>query len=436
MRKITDLAADLRAGALAISDLLDQCLARIDAAEERTRAWVTVDADGARRQAQRLADELLHGHDRGPLHGIPVGVKDIIDVAEMPTAAGSKRWANAIARQDARVVEQLRQAGAVILGKTVTTAFASFDPSPTYNPWNRDRTPGGSSSGSAAAVATDMVPAALGSQTGGSITRPAAFCGVCGLKPTYARVSLHGVVPLSPCLDHLGVIGGHVSDLAVMFQAMVQPDMETQRLPSVAPVESTEKRIITFDNLFADRLDSVMVEAFNALKENLRRQGWTVETRSAPASFNGILKHHRTIMAVEAANYHEDRFRRYSEDYPPKITELIERGMGTTATEYAQAREHQQQIVHESNNWFDHRGMAILLPAVTGPAPDRTTTGDLSHQAAWSYIGLPTITLPFALSGDGLPLGAQLVGAGQTEAELFGTAMAVEDAVDFRKPAL
>lgn len=436
MRKITDLAADIRAGARSIGSLLDQCLERIEEKEGLLHAWVTVDADGARRQAQRLDDELLHGHDRGPLHGIPVGVKDIIDVAEMPTAAGSKRWANAIARQDARVVEQLRQAGAIILGKTVTTPFAAFDPSPTYNPWNRDRTPGGSSSGSAAAVAMDMVPAALGSQTGGSITRPAAFCGVCGLKPTYARVSLQGVVPLSPCLDHLGVIGGHVSDLAVMFQAMVQPDLETQRLPAVAPVENTEKRLVTFDDLFVDRLDSVMVEAFNAFKEDLRRKGWVVESRPAPAIFNGLLKHHRTIMAVEAANYHEDRFRRYSDDYPPKMTELIERGMGTTATEYAQARDHQQRIVHESSSWFDHRGMALLLPSASGPAPDRTSTGDPAHQAAWSYIGLPTITLPFAVTGDGLPLGAQLVGAGQTEAELFGTAMAVEDAVDFRKPVL
>ncbi len=436
MRTITDLAADIRAGNLSLIDLLEQCLARIDAVEEKTRAWVVVDADCARRQANRLADELLHGHDRGPLHGIPVGVKDIIDVAELPTAAGSKRWANAIARQDARVVEQLRQAGAVIVGKTVTTAFAAFDPSVTNNPWNRGRTPGGSSSGSAAAVATDMVPAALGSQTGGSIIRPAAYCGVCGLKPTYNRVSLQGVVPLSPCLDHLGVIAGNVSDLAVMFQAIIQPDYEAQRLPTVTPVMPQEKKLVTLDGLFADRQDSAMVEAFESLKNDLRRKGWVIESRPVPASFNEVLKHHRTIMAVEAANYHEERFRRYSEDYPPKMTELIERGLGTTATEYAQAREHQSKIVYESSTWFDHRGMAILVPATSGPAPDRTTTGDPAHQAVWSYIGLPTITLPFAVTGDGLPLGLQLAGAGQTEAELFGTAMALEAEVDFRRPVL
>lgn len=434
MRKILDLAADIRAGQLAIPDLLDQCLATIQQREDRIHAWVTYDEVGAKLQASKLADELLRGLDRGPLHGIPIAVKDIVDVAEMPTAAGSKRWANAIARDDARVVDQLRQAGAIIVGKTVTTAFAAFDPSVTVNPWHAGKTPGGSSSGSAAAVAADMVPAALGSQTGGSITRPAAFCGVCGLKPTYNRVSLSGVVPLAPCLDHLGVLAGHVADLAVMFQAMIQPDFGSEQLPDVTPIPPHEQRVITWDGLFADRLDSTMREAMEFLKDDLKRQGWIIDNRPVPASFNTILHHHRVIMAVEAANYHEDRFRRYPEDYPPKMTELIERGLNTNATEYATARDHQQRIVHESSQWFDHRGMAILVPATNGPAPDRNTTGDPTFQIPWSYIGLPTVNLPFALTGEGLPLGIQLVGAGQTEPELFGTAIAIENAVNFKRP--
>lgn len=436
MRKILELAADIRSGNLAITDLLEQCLSRILSTEDRIHAWVHLDAEGARRQASLLGDELLHGNDRGLLHGIPIGIKDIIDVAELPTAAGSKRWANSISRKDARVVEQLREAGAVILGKTVTTAFAAFDPSVTNNPWNADRTPGGSSSGSAAAVAMDMVPAALGSQTGGSIVRPAAFCGVCGLKPTYSRVSLDGVVPLSPCLDHLGVLAGSVSDLAVMFQAMIQPDLESGQLPDVTPIIPQDRRLVVVDGFLSDRNESAMSEAFESLIDDLRRKDWIIEKRPAPGSFRDVLKHHRVIMAVEAANYHRERFTRYPEDYPPKICELIERGLNTNATEYAEAREHQSKIVYESSTWFDHRGMAMMLPATAGPAPERNTTGEPAHQAIWSYIGLPVVTMPFALSGNGLPMGLQLVGAGQTEAELLGTALTLEETIDFRRPTL
>src|SRR3954468_2244140 len=203
---IHEAAAAIRAGSLTPVDLLEQCLERIDRYEPQVRAWVLVDRGGAREQALRLTDELKKGQHRGPLHGIPIGVKDIIDVFDLPTGCGSKLWANSIARQDATVVKRLRQAGAVILGKTVTTAYAFLDPPVTRNPWNLNRTPGGSSSGSAAAVACGMCLGALASQTGGSTTRPAAFCGVCSLKPTYGRVSTDGVLPLAPSLDHVGLM--------------------------------------------------------------------------------------------------------------------------------------------------------------------------------------------------------------------------------------
>ena len=161
---------------------------------------------------------------RGPLHGIPIGIKDIYDVFDWPTAAGSRLWKNSYARQDATAVRKLREAGAVFVGKTVTTQYASFDPPPTRNPWNVDHTPGGSSSGSAAAVATGMCFGALGSQTGGSITRPASFCGVCGLKPTYGRVSADGVVPLAASMDHVGPMARCVRDLALILQVIAGPD--------------------------------------------------------------------------------------------------------------------------------------------------------------------------------------------------------------------
>src|SRR3984957_905499 len=217
---ITAASELIRRDELTPSELLEQCLARIDRFEHRVRAWVYLDREGAREDAQRLTDELKKGQNRGPLHGIPIGIKDIIDVFDIPTGCGSKLWANSYARRDATVVERLRQAGAVIMGKTVTTAYASFDPSITRNPWNLERTPGGSSSGSAAAVACGMCLGALATQTGGSITRPAAFCGVCSFKPTYGRVSLAGVVPLAPSLDHVGVMANCVRDLAILFQTI------------------------------------------------------------------------------------------------------------------------------------------------------------------------------------------------------------------------
>src|SRR5262245_12357068 len=173
-------ADDLRQGRTTPLELLDACLANLDRYEPRVRAWVFVDRDGARADAERLTAELRGGRCRGPLHGIPLGVKDIFDVFDWPTAAGARLWARSVARRDATVVQRLRQAGAVFVGKTVTTQYASFDPPPTRNPWDLERTPGGSSSGSAAALACGMCLAALGSQTGGSITRPAAFCGVAG----------------------------------------------------------------------------------------------------------------------------------------------------------------------------------------------------------------------------------------------------------------
>ena len=221
---ITEAAEFIRTGALTPSDLLEQCLARIDRYEERVRAWVHIDREGAREQASRLTAEVKQNGYRGPLHGIPVGIKDIIDVFDMPTGCGSKRWANSYARRDATCVERLRQAGAVIMGKTVTTAYASFDPPITRNPWNPAHTPGGSSSGSAAAVACGMCLGALATQTGGSITRPASYCGVYSLKPTYGRVSVDGVLPLAPSMDHAGVMANCVRDLAILFQAIAGPD--------------------------------------------------------------------------------------------------------------------------------------------------------------------------------------------------------------------
>ncbi len=262
---LLDAAAAVRRGETTPVDLLTKCIGQIERHEANVHAWVAVDAAGATQAAQRLAEEFAQGHDRGPLHGIPLGIKDLVDVAGMPTRAGSTLSDPRPAARDATVVERLRAAGAIILGKTVTTEFACFDPSPTCNPWNLAHTPGGSSSGSAAALAMGMCFGAIGSQTGGSITRPASYCGVAGCKPTFGRVSRAGVVPVSFHLDHVGPMAHTAADCAVLLAAIAGDD---PRDPAVAPREDFE---IEMAPAVAPRLGVVRRYFFDEAEAELAR---------------------------------------------------------------------------------------------------------------------------------------------------------------------
>ena len=433
MHTITSAAAAFRRGEFTPVDFLELCLARIDALEERIRAWVFVDKERSRADAVRLTGELKRGLDRGPLHGIPLGIKDLFDVFDWPTAAGSKLWANSYARQDCQAVTQLRQAGAVLVGKTVTTAYASFDPPVTQNPWRADRTPGGSSSGSAAAVACGMIPAAIGSQTGGSITRPASYCGVYGLKPTFGRVSLEGVVPLSTSLDHAGPIAGNVRDCALVLQAIARQNLAEPVDDFVAGIGSvSSRRLVAPSGYFFDRAEPVMRAGFERLLKRLQTLGWTIESRPLPTSFADVPGNHRTIMAVDAATFHGERWRRHPEDYPPKFTGLVEQGLATSAPDYSRCREHQHLAKIETTNWVGVNG-PIIVPATTGPAPDPTTIGEPSFQGPWSYLGVPTVSLPYAWTEDGLPMCVQVVGGHWCEAELIAVAAELEAAIAFER---
>jgi aspartyl-tRNA(Asn)/glutamyl-tRNA(Gln) amidotransferase subunit A len=436
-------ADDLRPGRRTPLDLLDLCLERIDRYEPRVRAWVFVDRDGARAEAERLTAELKAGHARGPLHGIPVAIKDIFDVFDWPTAAGSKLWAQSIARQDATVVRRLRQAGAVLLGKTVTTAYASFDPPVTRNPWNLQKTPGGSSSGSAAALACGMCLGALGSQTGGSITRPASFCGVAGCKPTYGRVSAAGVVPLAPSMDHPGPMACTVRDLAILLRAIAGPDpldptTADQPVPDyVAGLELlTSPRIGRVRGLFEDRAEPSMRDLLERVTGVFQERRAVVRAVTLPAAFAEVLQRHRTIMAVEAAAFHGPRLGRHPDDYPPKIRALVEEGLACPGPQYARTKEHQRQLGREMLACF--AGVDVLLmPATRGSAPDAATTGDPAFNSPWSYTGLPTVSLPAGWSPEGLPLAIQLVGRPWGEAGLLAAAAWCEQALGLeqREPA-
>ncbi len=418
-------ARDLREGRTTAVALLEHCLRRIDELESRVHAWVLVDRERAHAEALRCDRELAEGLDRGALHGIPVGIKDIVDVFDWPTSCGSALWRDSVARQDAAAVQRLRHAGAVLVGKTVTTAYASFDPPPTLNPWNPAHTPGGSSSGSAAALACGMCLAALASQTGGSITRPASYCGVAGCKPSYGAACLEGVLALAPSMDHLGAMARRVRDVALVMRVLADPPVRDgltllATSPQRPPVLGRPRGF--FDRL-ADEATRAMMDRVCA---HYAARGARVQDVALPPSFEEVVRRHRVIMAVEAAAYHQERMRRHPEDYPRCITALVEEGIACPAPAYARAKEHQAQLREEMGGVL--RGLdALICPATTRAAPDRATTGDPAFNSPWSFTGLPVVSFPTALSPDGLPLGVQLVGGEGEDGALFQVALWCEE---------
>jgi Asp-tRNA(Asn)/Glu-tRNA(Gln) amidotransferase A subunit family amidase len=383
---------------------------------------VTVDADGARAEARARDAARDAGDAAGALHGVPIGVKDIIDVAGMPTTSGAAPFAHTHPERDAILVSRLREAGAVILGKTVATQFAYLDPAPTRNPWSAEHTPGGSSSGSAAAVAARHVPAAIGTQTIGSILRPSAFCGVVGLKGTHGSVPLDGVVPLSWSLDHGGVIARSVADAAliegVLLDAQLEPD------PPAVP------RLAVARGLMA-RADAPLREHLGMVLAGLAAAGAEVEEVDLPPSFGGVEAAGRLVLEVEAAAAHRAWFADHAGEYGPRIAGLIRAGQARTAVELVFAERDRAafrtDVLPLLAAWD-----ALLTPVASGPAPLRTVgTGDPGFCAPWSFAGVPSIAIPTGLDDAGLPLAIQLSGSPDAFARLVGAAAWVEGVVGF-----
>ncbi|HEV3343999.1 MAG TPA: amidase [Pirellulales bacterium] len=433
-------AGQIRSGHLTAQELLQRCLAQIDAFESRVHAWVLVDEPGAREAARRADDEIGQGRDRGPLHGIPIGIKDLCDVAGWPTLAGSPLRAAHRAASDATVVARLREAGAIILGKTVTTEFASFDPPPTRNPWNLERTPGGSSSGSAAAVALGMCLGAIGSQTGGSITRPASFCGVAGCKPTFGRVSGQGVVPLSRHMDHVGPIARSVGDLAAMLGVIAGYDPADPTTVDVRVDDyvracrgAPPPRLAILDEaFFLEGLFHRMMDAILKCSNAFEAAGAEVRVAHLPESFSEVIPLHRRIMTAEAAEYHQAMFREHGDRYGKHIGGLIEEGLASRAVDYAAALLHRRTLQRELLASFGDEIDALITPATTSTAPGVETTGDPKFNSPWSYVGYPTVSFPCGLADDGLPIALQFVGRPLQEARLLAAASWCEGALGFR----
>ena len=431
----TILEAGIPQGKTAASKLLEQCLANIERFEPQVRAWVLVDADGAREAARRLDAELAQGRCRGPLHGAPIGIKDIVDVAGWPTKAGSRlRENDPPAERDAEIVARLRNAGAIILGKTVTTEFASFDPPPTRNPWNLSRTPGGSSSGSAAAVASGMCLAAIGTQTGGSITRPASYCGVAGCKPTWGRVSTTGIVPFSFHLDQPGPIARCAADLAAIVRTIAgydPSDPVCQNMPAVADAGDGKppKIGVLEEYFFETATDEVRGVARRAV-ERLQAAGMRAETVPLPKSFAEAHRGQRIVMAVDAAAYHQDNFPSRRDLFGPAIAQVLDEGRAAAVIDYSAALANQFRFRREmlaALDGFD----ALLTPATDKTAPGPETTGDPRFNSPWSYSGLPTVSIPCGLADEGQPVALQFIGRSFDESRLLAAAAWCERVLKF-----
>ena len=403
-------AADFRERSRSAVEILHACLDRIDRFEDQVHAWVSIDREGALNQARELDAEFASRRYRGDLHGIPVGVKDIVDLEGAPTAAGYPPWKLNIAKADAPLVRRLRDLGAVILGKTVTTQFAAFDPPITRNPRDPARTPGGSSSGSAAAVATGMCLAAIGSQTGGSIIRPASYCGVTGFKPSYGSLDSAGFVPLAPSLDHPGFLTATPIDQIMIYNAL--NDVRNQPRGDAGDWERAIR--VGRPRGFFDRVDQAeaadAVDLFVERMLDIDPQAVEIVEFNDPIDFDELLAAHRIVMSVEAANFHGARFREARDSFQPRIAELVQAGLGASAEEYQSAKNYQMKAKALIENEL-HGVDAWLVPATTGAAPDRSTTGDPRFQSPWSFLGVPSLSFPVALSDNGLPLSVQWIGA-------------------------
>jgi aspartyl-tRNA(Asn)/glutamyl-tRNA(Gln) amidotransferase subunit A len=431
-REAAELVA---AGQVSARELVQAALDRVEQLEPSVRAWARLDPERALEEATRLDQRLHRGERAGPLHGVPVGVKDIIYTRGLETSAGSPLLQGFVPTEDATVVARLREAGAVVLGKTVTTQFAFLDPGPTRNPWKLEHTPGGSSSGSAAAVACGMVPAGLGTQTVGSILRPAAYCGIVGLKPTYGRVSRHGIVPLSWTLDHPGPLVRTVEDAALLLEVLAGPDgldpacapRPVERWTQVCRMGAAGLRVGVPDRFFADRATAEVREAYGKALAALEGAGAHVREVRLPDQFEAGVVAQRTILASEAATFHRRWFDRRPEDYGPKLRALLEEGMRIPATEYIRARQVRRACRRAMAELF--RDVDVLAtPTTPAPAPrGLDSTGDPSFNGPFSFVGFPSVTVPVGLSEEGLPLGVQLAAAPFAEATLLRAAAALEE---------
>ena len=424
----TEASAFIASGQLKSVQLVKSCLDRIAETDGAIKAWAYLDADKALEQAAALDRRRQAGFATGPLHGLPVGLKDIIDTRDMPTERGTSIFAGRETDNDARIVEMLREAGAVIMGKTVTTELAFVHANETRNPHNSDRTPGGSSSGSAAAVAAGHVPLAIGTQTNGSVIRPASFCGTFGFKPTRGAIPRTGVLQTSQSLDQIGTFARTLDDAAMLADAISGYDQrDTESYADARPnlVQGAradvpvEPELAWFNLPFNDRLSEAAADGLEGVIEIL---GERVKRMDPANQLGELVAVQARIHEYEIAHHQADVFDQHWDDISDTLKPIVERARKIGEVEYQDAlavKSSAEQFFAEFFQDYD----AIIAPSAAGEAvPFGTNTGDPIFCTLWTLAGLPCVTLPLLVGETGLPIGVQLIGAAHKDDRLLRTA--------------
>jgi Asp-tRNA(Asn)/Glu-tRNA(Gln) amidotransferase A subunit family amidase len=422
-------------GALRAADLVQACLTRIAAVEPQVQAWAWLDSDDALSQAQALDRLRLSGRPIGPLHGLPVALKDVIDTRRIPTTNGTVLDEGRVPVEDAFIVQRLKAAGAIILGKTVSTELAFMQPGKTRNPHDHARTPGGSSSGSAVAVASGMVPLAIGTQTGGSVIRPASFCGVVGYKPTFGAIPRTGVLTQSPSLDTVGVFARSAEDAALIAEVLFGHDAGDRATSAMPPQRLVETCLskVPVRPTFAfvrppsfDQASSEVQEGLSELASFLGEYAFEAGLANVFAEASAV---HRRINFAEMAKCYYAYERKGRDQLSEVLRNALDEGKQVLARDYISALDWPDVLYAGLEEVFE-RCDAIIVPAATGAAPmGLESTGSPVFNSVWSLCRVPCITLPLLESADGLPIGVQLIGRRGDDARLLRTARWLADAV-------
>ena len=419
----------IRQGETTAVALVSAAFDKIADTNDALQAWAWLDRDAALAQAAELDSLHRSGRAIGPLHGVPVGLKDIIDTAAMPTACGSTALAGRQPDADAFLVSRLRSSGAVVIGKTTTTAFAFMDPTATRNPHNHAYSPGGSSAGSAAAVAAGHVPVTVGTQTNGSVIRPASFCGVYAIKPSVGMISRRGVLRTSQTFDQVGVFANALEDAALVTDVLADFDpLDDGYFRRPRPVLSAglararpkDPHFAWFDMPYFDRLAA---ETHAGLMDIVARLGNRVEQVTAPISFTEIIEAHAVIQTYEIPR-NLDRIRQdYGDIFPSELAKLMTHGATISDKAYKEAQQCRTAAIDYFASFFHHFD-AVLTPAALGEAPlfSESITGNPICSTVWTLAGLPCVTLPLMMSAHQMPMGVQLVGGTEADDNLCGVA--------------
>ena len=421
----------LEEGILTSVELVEACFERIDEVEESIGAWAHLDRETALEQARQADSFRRRGLPLGALHGLPVGIKDIIDTSDYPTERGSVIYQGRTPTSDATLVSLLREAGAIILGKTVTTELAVYTPGKTRNPHNTDHTPGGSSSGSAAAVAAGMVALSVGTQTNGSVIRPASYCGVYGFKPSFARISRSGIMTQSKPLDTVGVFARSLEDLALISDVLMRYDSQDNDMKPVAPpcIAQVMAEDVPVNPHFAfvrtpmwGQVEQSTKDGFRELIDSVNKENSVIiDVVDLPAQFGDIYKDHRNIMETDLAASFAKEYRDSKSQLSAELCEMIERGQKVLAMEYNASLSKIEEYSEYLNDFFDEYD-AILTPSTPGAAPAGIdNTGSPIMNTIWTSCGVPVINLPLLQNLDGLPVGVQIVAGKGDDARLFRT---------------